>query len=175
MSEARSSTSHLRVVTWVPKFSSFINLYSSVEKTILVTDLWSSMYSINDIGWSWQTQLHTCYILGGSSGSMSLLYWKRGTVADIPQTRWDVSAPPSFRSLWRNEQLSLKSQCFGLTQREELSPVHCLGAVINSNKAVVLQYSTKHCSFEVNESEFVLKGREAEGAALTVGVSWDAV
>lgn len=49
--------------------------------------------------------------------------------------------------------------------------MHCSGSVTNSQKAVVLQYSTKRCSFEINEPEFALKGKEAEGAALTVTVS----
>lgn len=92
MWEARSASSHLRLVTWLHKCSSSIPGYSNVGKIILATGLRSWMYSSTGLGWSWQPRLLPCHIPGGTSASVCLLPAKRGTEAGIPQIRWYVSA-----------------------------------------------------------------------------------
>lgn len=105
MWEARSASSHLRLVTWLHKCSSSVPLYSSVGKSILTTGLMSSMYSNTGLGWSWQPWLLTWHILGETSASVCLL--QRREVQKLatlkPDGMWVLSLPLVSVKRWTNQ------------------------------------------------------------------------
>lgn len=137
------------------------------------------MYSIIAIGWSWQTQLLTCYILGGSSGSVFFLYWKGGAEAGIPQTRWDVSAPSSFRSLcqrtWTMNSWAWTLSVLVWHRGKNSSLCVAQGLWLTATKLSCSSIAQNTVHSKLTSLNLCWKGGKQEGAALTAGVSWEAV